>query len=97
VCLSAPANATLNSQVVRSAKRRLPCLSSHGKRPRTSGKAERYLVCVSVVVVVVGPGTVVCCDDVVVLLCVASEAQPQINVRAVAVRQEMIIFFISED
>jgi hypothetical protein len=49
---------------------------------------------VSVVVVVVGPGTVVCCDVVVVLLCVASEAQPDINARATTVRQEMIIFFI---
>jgi hypothetical protein len=42
---------------------------------RTQGKAERYLLCVSVVVVVVGPGVVVCCD-VVVRLCVESEAQP---------------------
>jgi hypothetical protein len=67
---------------------------SHGKRPRAPKKAERYLDCVSVVVVVVGPGTVVCCDVVVVLLCVASEAQPDINARATTVRQEMIIFFI---
>ena len=61
---------------------------------RTKGKAGRYLVCVSVVVVVVGPGTVVCSDVVVVLLCVVSEAQPDINARAMTVRQEAIIFFI---
>jgi hypothetical protein len=45
------------------------------------------------VVVVVGPGVVVCCD-VVVVLCVASEAQPDINARATTVRQETIIFFM---
>ncbi len=61
---------------------------------RTKGKAERYLVCVSVVVVVTGAGTVVCSDVVVLLLCVASEAQPDINARATTVRQETIIFFI---
>jgi hypothetical protein len=60
---------------------------------RTKGKAELYLLCVSVVVVVMGPGCVVCCD-VVVLLCEASEAQPEINPRATTVRQETIIFFI---
>jgi hypothetical protein len=60
---------------------------------RTKRKAERYLVCVSVVVVVTGAGTVVC-SDVVVVLCVVSEAQPEINARAAMVRQEMIIFFI---
>jgi hypothetical protein len=52
---------------------------------RSKGKAERYLVCVSVVVVVVGPGTVVC-SDVVVLLCVALEAQPDINATATTIR-----------
>ena len=62
---------------------------------RIKRKAERYLVCVSVVVVVTGAGTVVCCD-VEVVLCVASEAQPDINARAATVRQEMIIFFIRE-
>jgi hypothetical protein len=60
---------------------------------RTKGKAERYLLCVSEVVVVMGPGCVVCCV-VVVLLCVVSEAQPEINPRATTVRQEAIIFFI---
>jgi hypothetical protein len=60
----------------------------------TKRKAERYLLCVSVVVVVTGAGTVVCCDVVVVLLCAVSEAQPDINARAATVRQEMIIFFI---
>ena len=60
---------------------------------RTKGKAELYLLCVSVVVVVMGPGCVVCCD-VVVLLCEASEAQPDINARATTVRQETIIFFM---
>jgi len=39
----------------------------------TRQKAERYLLCVSVVVVVMGPGCVVCCV-VVVLLREASEA-----------------------
>ena len=45
------------------------------------------------VVVLMGPGCVVCCV-VVVVLCVASEAQPEINARATTVRQETIIFFI---
>ena len=45
------------------------------------------------VVVVVGPGVVVCCD-VVVLLCVESEAQPDTNVTATAIRYETISFFI---
>jgi hypothetical protein len=62
---------------------------------RTQGKAERYLVCVSVVVVVVGPGTVVC-SDVVVRLCVESEAQPDINATATTIREETISFFIGE-
>ena len=57
----------------------------------TKGEAVRYLVCVSVVVVVVGLGTEVC-DDVVVLLCVVSEAQPDINATATMVRQKRIIF-----
>jgi len=61
----------------------------------TKTKAERYLLCVSVVVVVMGPGCVVCCD-VVVLLCEASEAQPDINARATTVRQETIIFLCVE-
>jgi hypothetical protein len=60
---------------------------------RIKGKAERYLVCVSVVVVVVGLGVVVCCD-VVVVLCEGLEAQPDINATATTVRQETIIFFI---
>jgi hypothetical protein len=60
---------------------------------RNKGKAERYLVCVSVVVVVTGLDVVVC-SDVVVLLCEPSEAQPDINARATTVRQEAIIFFI---
>jgi len=60
---------------------------------RTKGKTERYLVCVSVVVVVMGLDVVVC-SDVVVLLCVPSEAQPVINARATTVRQDTIIFFI---
>ena len=63
---------------------------------RTKRKAEHYLVCVSVVVVVTGAGTVVC-SDVVVVLCVVSEAQPDMNARATMVRQEMIIFFIRRD
>src|ERR1022692_317839 len=54
-----------------------------------------YLVWVSVVVVVVGPGTVVCCD-VVVVLRVGSEAQPEINARATTAKQETIIFFMME-
>ena len=60
---------------------------------RTKGKAERYLLCVSVVVVVTGLGVVVC-SVVVVLLCVPSEAQPDINARATMVRQETIIVFM---
>jgi heme A synthase len=60
---------------------------------RTRENAERYLVCVSVVVVVTGAGVVVCCD-VVVVLCVASEAQPEINARPMMVRKETISFFI---
>jgi hypothetical protein len=60
---------------------------------RTRGKTERYLVCVSVVVVVTGLDVVVC-SVVVVLLCVPSEAQPDTNARATTVRQEAIIFFI---
>lgn len=58
------------------------------------GKAEPYLLCVSVVVVVTGAGTEVCSDVVVLLLCVVSEAQPDINATATMVRQEAIIFFI---
>jgi hypothetical protein len=58
-------------------------------------KADFYLDCVSVVVVVVGPGTVVCCD-VVVVLWVGSEAQPEINARATTAKQETIIFFMME-
>ena len=46
------------------------------------------------VVVVTGAGTVVCSDVVDLLLCVVSEAQPDINARAATVRQEMISFFI---
>jgi hypothetical protein len=61
---------------------------------RTKGKAERYLVCVSVVVVVVGPGTVVCSDVVDLLLCVESEAQPDTNATATTIRYETISFFI---
>jgi hypothetical protein len=60
---------------------------------RTKRNAERYLVCVSVVVVVTGAGVVVCCV-VVLVLCVGSDAQPDINARATTVRQEMIIFFM---
>ena len=73
-----------------------PCGSLCQPTPaRTKGSAGRYLLCVSVVVVVVGPGVVVCCD-VVVVLCVPSEAQPDTNARATTVRQEMIIFFMSK-
>ena len=52
------------------------------------------MVCVSVVVVVTGAGTVVCCD-VVVVLCVPSVPQPHINKKATAARQGMVSFFIS--
>ena len=67
-------------------------------RQTTAGPKQKpnfYLDCVSVVVVVVGPGTVVCCD-VVVVLWVGSEAQPEINARARTARQETIIFFMME-
>ena len=56
-------------------------------------RPKPYLVCVSVVVVVVGPGYVVC-SDVVVELWVESEAQPEMNARATTARQETMIFFI---
>ncbi len=70
---------------------------THGTRTPapTRGKAERYLVCVSVVVVVTGAGVVVCCV-VVVVLCVGSEAQPEINASTATVRQETISFFIGK-
>jgi len=51
-------------------------------------------VCVSVVVVVTGAGTVVCCV-VVVELCVAlSVSQPVSDKRAAVAKQAMISFFI---
>jgi len=54
---------------------------------------EIYLLCVSVVVVVVGPGSEVC-DEVVVVLWVASDSQPQTNAMVTPTRQDRIIFFI---
>jgi len=51
------------------------------------------LVWVSVVVVVVGPGTVVDCD-VVVVLCVVSDAHAERATRARARRLGTIIFFM---
>jgi|CZKI01.1.fsa_nt_gi hypothetical protein len=55
---------------------------------------EPYLVWVSVVVVVVGPGSVVCCD-VVDVLCVVSDAQALSDTRAAITRDGMIIFFMN--
>jgi hypothetical protein len=52
------------------------------------------LVWVSVVVVVVGPGSVVCCD-VVDVLCVVSDAQALSDTRAAITRDGMIIFFMN--
>ena len=51
------------------------------------------MVWVSVVVVVVGPGTVVCCD-VVVVLRVASVAQADSPRMAKATRQGIMSFFM---
>jgi len=69
-------------------------------RRSTSRTAPRphqgYLVWVSVVVVVTGPGCVVCCV-VVVLRCVSSEAQPEMKAMTVMARQETISFFIRPD
>jgi hypothetical protein len=55
--------------------------------------AKPYFVCVSVVVVVVGPGVVVCCD-VVVVLWEASEAHPEMSARTATAKQARSIFFI---
>jgi len=57
-------------------------------------KLGTYLDCVSVVVVVVGPGVEVE-DEVVVELWVESEAQPETNARAAMAKQERMICFMS--
>jgi len=53
-----------------------------------------YLVWVSVVVVVVGPGIVVDCDVVVVLCVVSVEAHADSEKRARAARPGMMSFFM---
>jgi len=53
------------------------------------------LVWVSVVVVVVGPGTVVCCDVVVVLCVVSFDAQADSEKSAMATRPGTMSFFMS--
>src|ERR1039457_3963441 len=59
-------------------------------------KPESYLdwVCVSVVVVVTGAGTVVCCVVVVELCVVLSVPQPVTDMRATAATQGRISFVI---
>ena len=49
----------------------------------------------SVVVVVVGPGTVVCCDVVVVLCVVSFDAQADSEKSAMATRPGTMSFFMS--
>ena len=61
----------------------------HARQP----KPKSYLFWVSVVVVVVGPGTEVCCD-VVVVLWVASDAHAVRDAMATT-RAGMISFFMS--
>ena len=63
----------------------IPIIMRAGPKP--------YFDCVSVVVVVVGPGVVVCCD-VVVVLWVVSEAHPEMSAKKTTAKQERMIFFI---
>jgi len=60
---------------------------------RLNRRQNAYLDCVSVVVVVVGPGVVVD-DDVVVELWVESDAQPETNAKATTATQERMICFM---
>jgi hypothetical protein len=63
------------------------------RRPHAPCRAGNYLLCVSVVVVVVGPGIEVE-DEVVVELWVESDAQPDMNARAATAMQDRMICFI---
>ena len=72
-------------------KKGVPASGTDARTPRA--EPEFYLDCVSVVVVVVGPGIEVD-DEVVVELWVESDAQPETNARAATAMHERMICFI---
>jgi hypothetical protein len=76
---------------------RLAGFRMSGRGGESCHGVQAYLdwVCVSVVVVVTGAGTVVCSVEVVELCVALSVSQPVSDKRAAVAKQEMISFFIS--
>jgi len=69
-------------------------IGDHGAGEIAALLSQPYLVCVSVVVVVVGPGTVVSWDVVVVLRVSGVDAQAESDINAAVTRHEMRNVFI---
>jgi len=91
VCLDSPSTGRQKY----SRDRRVIRMSGRGGESCQGVQSYLDWVCVSVVVVVTGAGTVVCCDVVVVLCVALSVSQPVIDKSAEAATQQRMIFFIS--